>query len=149
MPYTEEPGLTCRDLSCRYSGHVSTSQECKPTEPFLQKATLCGNVTPQPLTDDAANGFNALSSFDAPRKGGNGDGVIDARDAVFASLRLWWDESHDGASQPGELHTLPSLDVLSIHLDYKESKRKDTYGNEFRYRAKIDDAKGARVNRWA
>lgn len=107
---------------------------------------LFGNVTPQPPTTDAANGFNALSSFDRPARGGNADGVIDARDAAFAYLRLWQDVNHDGVSQPEELHTLPELDVARLHFDYKESKKADAYGNEFRYRAKVD---GAKSGRWA
>lgn len=45
-PYTEEPGLTCRDLRCRYSGSINIDQECKPTEPFLQKDTLCHGYLP-------------------------------------------------------------------------------------------------------
>lgn len=41
------------------------------------------------------------------------------------------------------------LNVVRFHLDYKESKRTDQYGNRFKYRAMVRDAKGARVGRWA
>lgn len=106
-----------------------------------------GNFTEQPPSAHP-NGFLALAEFDSPLKGGNSDGVIDARDAIFDSLRLWRDSDHDGFSDQGELYELPELDVARLHLDYKESKRVDERGNWFRYRARLDDAKGAKVNRW-
>lgn len=92
---------------------------------------LFGNFTPQPPSSDP-NGFEALLVFDE-----NQDGLIDPRDPIYGDLLVWIDSSHDGISNPEELQTLTLLGVKSIDLNYHESRKKDRYGNEFRYRSRV------------
>ena len=98
---------------------------------------------PRPRKDSTGRSGDAGAA-----NGGNGDGKIDQRDAIFSSLRLWRDSNHNGQSEPSELRPLAGV-IRALDLNYKESKRVDEWGNMFRYRAKVYDAQGVHGGRWA
>ncbi len=112
---------------------------------------LFGNATPQPEPPPGTpkNGFLALAEYDKSASGGNEDGRIESADATFSSLRLWRDANHNGISEASELRSLESAGITAIELRYTESRRRDRFGNRFRYRARVVSAPSAPVGRWA
>lgn len=106
---------------------------------------MFGNLTPQPdpPAGQFKNGFLALAVYDQPQAGGNGDGWISAQDGIFSQLRVWQDTNHDGVSQPEELHTLESVGIAAISLDYSVSKKQDRFGNKFNYRSVVRSTDGS------
>lgn len=99
---------------------------------------LFGSTTPMPDGTRSANGFVALAGLEQDPAFGPShvDGVIDARDAVYAQLRLWTDRNHNGISEPDELRALSDVGLLSIDTDAKPSGRRDEHGNRFALAAK-------------
>lgn len=77
---------------------------------------LFGIGTVMPNGSKAPDGFTALAIYDQASQGGNGDGVIDARDAVWPKLRVWVDRNHDGVCDPGEVFPLAAYNVDGISL---------------------------------
>lgn len=91
---------------------------------------LFGNVTRLSNGERASNGFEALQDLDG---GPNSDGRITEADPVFSHLVLWIDRNHDGYSQRNELLTLRQAGIVEISTAYRESKRVDRNGNEYRF----------------
>jgi len=60
---------------------------------------------------ESGNGFATLAQYDS-----NGDGVIDANDAVYSQLRVWQDANGNAVVDPGELKTLLDLGIASINV---------------------------------
>ena len=64
----------------------------------------------------ATGGFAALAAMDT-----NGDGQVDAKDADFASLRVWRDANGNGTTEAGELLSLSELGITSLSTAAEET----------------------------
>ena len=75
------------------------------------------------------DGLQALATLDTVANGGNNDGVFDANDAAWSSLRVWQDLNADAITDAGELKTLDEMGITSIDLDREIVSREEIEGN--------------------
>lgn len=73
---------------------------------------LFGDNTPLQAGGVGEHGYLALEEYDL-----NGDGALDASDAIFSDLKLWRDYNQDGVSQSNELQGLTASGVQSIGVN--------------------------------
>ena len=108
-------------------------------------AELFGEATSLPDGTPARDGFAALAQYDTRALGGNRDGRIDRKDALFARLLLWQDHNHDGLSQPAELTPLAQSSVESISLVQAKSDfpAERSLGNQVRLQGSVKLRSGA------
>lgn len=118
------------------------------THPATEEGFLWRDLEPNGVVDDgselfgvgtllpdgsrAADGFEALSVYDTASQGGDGDGRITSRDAIWSRLRLWIDRNHDGVSQQMEVAPIHQFGVTTLSLTYIIQRGADENGNEHR-----------------
>ena len=86
----------------------------------------------------AVNGFEALAEIDD-----NGDGVVDANDASFASLKVWKDANGNGVTDADELLTLAQAGIKSFNVTYTSSDSTDANGNQHLQQGKFTKTNGS------
>lgn len=82
----------------------------------------------------AKHGYEALAQYDD-----NKDGMIDSQDKVFGSLKLWFDNNHNGIAEKGELAALADRKVTSLSVNFKDvpKERQNLQDNKALYTAKF------------
>lgn len=82
----------------------------------------------------AKHGYEALAQYDD-----NKDGKIDAQDKIYSSLKLWFDNNHNGKAEKGELVTLADRKVTALSVDFKDmpKERQNMQDNKALYTAKF------------
>jgi Ca2+-binding RTX toxin-like protein len=111
-----DTGLLARDLNS--NGVIDSSAE------------LFGSPT--------IDGFAKLAVLDS-----NHDLRIDNNDDAWSSLVVWTDTNGDAATQSGELHSLPSLNIASIDLAALAASTSSISGNPISHVSKVTFTSGA------
>ena len=89
------------------------------------------------VAEQAVDGFAELARHDQ-----NADGIIDARDSVFDTLRLLHDVNGDGQVGRDELSTLAEAGIQSLDLRHYTDARDDQHGNTIAQRSSFTRADG-------
>ncbi|WP_343733224.1 SdrD B-like domain-containing protein [Duganella sp.] len=83
------------------------------------------------------SGFAKLASYDS-----NGDGVVNANDALFSHLSIWQDANSNGKTDAGELLSLSQAGVVSLNVAYTELPFIDENNNLHLERSSVTLANG-------
>jgi hypothetical protein len=100
-------GLALLALDLDGNGRIESGRE------LFSNASDCGGRR-------CLDGIQALRALDD-----NGDGVVDARDAAFAALRLWFPAEHGG----GEVVPLAAAGIAALGVSGRASSYADDDGN--------------------
>lgn len=106
----------------------------------------------------STNGFEALGQYDGvrPPEGGSKDvglwvldtaardHYIDRDDAIYERLSLWFDENHNGVSEPDELVPLARSGVAKIDVEFTPQLEVDDFGNVTLQRSYVMTEQGVR-----
>lgn len=95
---------------------------------------------PPDIIGEPANGYRALKLFDIDK-----DGEITPNDPIWSELNVWFDKNHNGISEQDEVVSLTAAGVSSINLKHNSVGKKDKFGNEFRFRSKVQLLDGSSV----
>jgi hypothetical protein len=96
---------------------------------YVKHGELLGTAFPLPDGTTARNGFKVLQVYDRPENGGNGDGLMTKRDALFGKLLLWVDRNHDGRSDRSEVSKVKQSGIVSIRTSFEHVHKSDGNGN--------------------
>ena len=78
----------------------------------------------------ATNGYTAIEQYDSNLLGGNGDGVLTSKDAIWGDLKVWIDVNADGVSQDNEISSIHDFSMKKIQIFPRGSKRNSTRTDE-------------------
>lgn len=113
-------------LDLNKDGQITSGRE------LFGNRTLCG-------VERCADGAAALAMHDK-----NADGRIDAKDAVFSSLRIWVDGNHDGTTQSEEMQSLAQHGIKSFSLKANYVNR-TVVGGKISLTLQVKTSKGTRT----